>query len=192
MLRNDVVTGYLSELLYKWTIEEELKSLPIYTNIKKIAMNSASGNKVLITRSGPSVNLKVIGEHCQLSFDCDFLLSLPVYGWPSPANEWKIRNRRWPDQQTVEWLSSLPCHLIAKPVHKSDFDGWRYSFIRQELELSNMLCPDARLCYIALKFIFKKHLKFIASGLKSYHMLTLFFWFNEQQHPQFWTDGING
>ena len=39
---------------------------------------------------------------------------------------------------------------------------------------------NARLCYISLKLIFKKLIKNkVPSTLKSYHLLTLFFWFME-------------
>ena len=39
---------------------------------------------------------------------------------------------------------------------------------------------NARLCYISLKLIFKKIIKDqVPSSLKSYHLLTLFFWFME-------------
>ena len=39
---------------------------------------------------------------------------------------------------------------------------------------------NARLCYISLKLIFKKFIKKkVPSALKSYHLLTLFFWFME-------------
>ena len=148
----------------------------------------ALSNEVLISRAGPSVNMKLIGEQSQLLFDCDFLMSLPVSGWPLPANEWRTRERIWPEQPTVNWLTKLPCHLIGKPRNEHDFVGWRYSFSRQELELTNLISLDARLCYVALKFIFKKHLSPLESGLKSYHMLTLFFWFIEQKCVAFRND----
>ena len=130
--------------------------------------------------------MKVTGHRSQTVFDCDFLLSFPVSGWPSPAAEWKTRMRTWPCQQTVDWLVSLPCHVIAKPILEGDEESWRFSFSRQEIELANILPHKARLCYVGLKLIFKKHLKCIFSGLKSYHMLTLFFWFMEEKQPYVW------
>ena len=49
---------------------------------------------------------------------------------------------------------------------------------------------NARLCYISLKLIFKKYIKKkVPSVLKSYHLLTLFFWFLEQDRKiKSWDD----
>ena len=64
--------------------------------------------------------MKVTGHGSQMVFDCDFLLSLPAACWPSPAIEWKMRRNTWPSKETVGWLVSMPCHLIAKPVTEGD------------------------------------------------------------------------
>ena len=48
------------------------------------------------------------------------------------------------------------------------------------MELASIVPHNARLCYISLKLIFKKIIKNkVPSILKSYHLLTLFFWFME-------------
>ena len=145
-------------------------------------------NKVLITRAGPSVNMKVTAQRGQLVFDCDFLLSLPLSSWPSPAQEWRARERLWPSRVQVERLASLPCHLVPKPASEFDTLSWRFSFSAQEIQLSSMLPLEARLCYVGLKHIFKKHLKTISPDLKSYHMLTIFLWFMESQDPKCWIE----
>ena len=50
-----------------------------------------------------------------------------------------------------------------------------------------MLPISARHCYIGLKLIFKKWIKeAVPSYLKSYHMLTMFYWFLETKSPCFW------
>ena len=139
-----------------------------------------------LTHTGPSVNMKVHGGQGREYFDCDFLLSLPVAGWPAPAREWRTRSRSWPRQETVYWLATLPCHVIPKPSKEGDKESWRFSFSCQEVEISTILPNNARLCYIALKLIFKKYLQSICSSLKSYHFLTLFFWFMEQNDPTIW------
>ena len=144
-------------------------------------------NKVLITRAGPSVNMKVTAQRGQLVFDCDFLLSLPLSSWPSPAQEWRSRERLWPSRDQVARLASLPCHLVPKPAREGDTVAWRFSFSAQEIQLSSILPLKARLCYVGLKHIFKKHLKTISPDLKSYHMLTIFLWFMESQDPKCWT-----
>eukprot|EP00092_Neocalanus_flemingeri_P064604 GFUD01078426.1.p1 GENE.GFUD01078426.1~~GFUD01078426.1.p1 ORF type:complete len:982 (-),score=180.67 GFUD01078426.1:82-3027(-) len=192
LLKNTIASNYLTEVVSSiffkgGKITNEGRELPLEMNTTELGSNLTSSlledisYNVLLTRAGPSVNMKVTGHRSQIVFDCDFLLSLPVAGWPSPAKEWKMRRRTWPSQDTVDWLVSLPCHLIAKPVTEGDEETWRFSFSRQEIEIANILPSKARLCYVGLKFIFKKHLKSIFSGLKSYHMLTLFFWFMEEE-----------
>ena len=138
--------------------------------------------------------MKVAGHRSQIIFDCDFLLSLPLAGWPSPAMEWITRERAWPCKEVVDWLVKLPTHVIPKPRSEGDEESWRFSFSRQEIEISNILPHNARLCYIGLKIIIKKYIKTIFSGLKSYHMLTLFLWFMEEQEPHVWggKDAFNG
>ena len=132
---------------------------------------------------------KFPGPDCKILFDCDFLLSFPLVGWPSPAQEWVARERFWPDQEVVTRLASLPCHLIAKPSYEEDLTSWRFSFSRQEIELSQILPLNARLCYLGLKLIFKKEIKErCPSVLKSYHMLTLFLWFMESRPVHSWEE----
>eukprot|EP00092_Neocalanus_flemingeri_P039908 GFUD01043466.1.p1 GENE.GFUD01043466.1~~GFUD01043466.1.p1 ORF type:complete len:837 (+),score=156.43 GFUD01043466.1:125-2635(+) len=183
---SDFLVELLSDTFFKnGKITDAGKKLPIQMNMRELgeSLNSTFvepiSNKVLITRAGPSVNMKVTGHRGLVVFDCDFLLSLPVTGWPAQAWEWRTRKRIWPNQKTVDWLASLPCHLIPKPASKGNQESWRYSFSRQEIELAIILPHEARLCYIGLKHIFKKYLVSSFSGLKSYHMLTLFFWFME-------------
>ena len=99
------------------------------------------------------------------------------------------RERSWPDREAVTRLASLPCHLIAKPSYEEDLTSWRFSFSRQEIELSQMLPLNARLCYVSLKLIFKKEMKKrCPSVLKSYHMLTLFLWFMESRPVHSWDE----
>merc|ERR1711915_358782 len=97
------------------------------------------------------------------------------------------RQRKWPSEEFVQRLTHLPCHVIAKPISVQDDQTWRFSFSHQELEITSAMNKNARLCYIALKLIFKKHLRQLNSGLKSYHMLTLFLWFLEAKETNFWT-----
>ena len=136
-------------------------------------------------------------------FDCDFLLAFPLMNWPSPANEWIHRERYWPDLDIIKNLASLPCHVIAKPMAEGHTSSWRYSFSRQvliisirfqsegiflqELQIANILPLNARLCYIGLKYIFKKYIKEkFPLVLKSYHILTIFLWFMESRSPTIW------
>jgi hypothetical protein len=103
-----------------------------------------------LTHTGPSVNMKVLGRQDKEFFDCDFLLTLPVSGWPAPAREWRTRSRSWPRLETVNWLATLPCHVIPKPSKEGDKESWRFSFSCQEVEIStrNKYFPMVLLCQV--------------------------------------------
>ena len=90
-------------------------------------------SNVIIGKAGPSLNVKITGPGGMIIFDCDFLLSFPLEKWPSPAQEWVSRSRSWPDTDTIKRLTSLPCHLIGKPMVVTDDDPytWRFSFSNQ-------------------------------------------------------------
>ena len=177
-------------------LTEAAKSLPVLIDSREAChcltapLYKDLAYKFLVERSGPSVNLKVTVHRGRVVFDCDLLLSLPLTQWPSPAMEWVTRPRQWPHPDTVTSLAALPCHLIPKPREAGDSKSWRFSFSNQELQLAVALPHKARLCYVGLKYIFKKRLKGICPGLKSYHMLTAFLWFMEQQDPSCWDEAV--
>ena len=200
VLQNIEATEFLMKIVSNtfFTSDGEMtnaaKSLPVMRDQLDISAPFSSpfhkneSFKFLVSRSGPSVNLQVTVDRGVAVFDCDMLLALPLTGWPLVATEWKIRQRKWPEKEQVDHLSSLPCHLIPKPMKEGDDEHWRFSFSRQELYLASILPYKARITYVALKYIFKKHLKKMSHGLKSYHMLTVFLWFMEDTNPEMWKD----
>ena len=195
---NTAATDYMVTVVKEtfFTPEGELtaaaRGLPVMCDSREMCscvtapLYSNWSYKFLVERAGPSVNLKVTVHRGRVVFDCDLLLSLPLLQWPSPAQEWLTRPRLWPSRQTVAQLAALPCHLIPKPRKEGDDESWRFSFSNQELQLAAALPHRARLCYVGLKLIFKKQLKDICPGLKSYHLLTAFLWFMEEQDPSSW------
>eukprot|EP00092_Neocalanus_flemingeri_P004763 GFUD01005128.1.p1 GENE.GFUD01005128.1~~GFUD01005128.1.p1 ORF type:complete len:527 (-),score=94.85 GFUD01005128.1:95-1675(-) len=162
-------------------IRENLFGLP--------CRNLNSSTEVSILQEGPSVNMKVtlLKTH-KLLLDCDFLLALPLECWPSCANEWITRTRKWPSQDTVKALTTQKCYVVAKPRFPGDDDFWRISFSKQELDLAKELPEKARHVYLRLKVLFKKKIKLVYPEMKTYHMKTAFYWWMEEQDPSQWEE----
>ena len=200
---SDFLKSIISKELFKEELIQNICLETISTDLREFLEDKMDAKSlVIIGKAGPSLNMKITSPDGIIIFDCDFLLSFPLVKWPSPAQEWVTRSRVWPDPVTVRRLASLPCHLIGKPMVTdtgADPYTWRFSFSNQvqiidvsytmsshfvcfqELELASIVPHNARLCYIGLKLIFKKFIKKkVPSVLKSYHLLTLFFWFLEK------------
>ena len=63
---------------------------------------------------------------------------------------------------------------------------WRFSFSLAEVEISKMIPPIARQCFVTLKVIRKDFLKTKCGKLKSYHLKTIFMWVLEKTQPHEW------
>ena len=144
-INNLLACDYLKEIISKALCNEEnilnndvnlLKRIPlemISTNIGSFLSQKTKqdSTNIIFDKAGPSLNIKITGPQGRILFDCDFLLSFPLAYWPSPANEWVERDRYWPNQENVQRLARLPCHVIAKPMSEGDIHTWRFTFSRQ-------------------------------------------------------------
>ena len=141
-----------------------------------------------IHQEGPSVNMKVTKttDPTKILFECDFLLALPLEGWPQAANEWITRTRKWPPLEVVKELSKEKCYVIPKPKFPNDEEFWRISFSKQEVELARRLPVKARNVYLRLKLFFKQRIKYEYPEFKSYHLKTAFYWWMEEQDASIW------
>ena len=102
------------------------------------------------------------------------------------AMEWRERKRRWPGGSLVREISLTCCHLLPRPRQDGDLASWRFSFSRAENTLLMAMPEFAKRCYLSLKIIYKRELQNLFIGLKSYHLLTLFFWFLEEKDVSDW------
>ena len=59
---------------------------------------------------------KFPGPDCKILFDCDFLLSFPLVGWPSPAQEWVARERMGRVSYSLEVSPLVLANLIHAQV----------------------------------------------------------------------------
>ena len=65
------------------------------------------------------------------------------------------------------------------------------SFSLSEVELSKLIPPVARICYVGLKILRKDYLEDICEDFSSYHLKCLFLNTLETTDPEFWFDEEN-
>ena len=153
-------------------------------------------NIAKLNTSGPAVQLKVGTTKtqywaCCFLYENDGFLADFVFGiktnWPS-ISDWKDRTDRfWPSPEDVMRIVQDGCHFVAK-AQPEDSIGitWRYSFSKAEVELSKLVNPVVKKCYLALKMISKDHLQPIAPWLKSYHLKTILYHTLEKTPTDVW------
>uniref|UniRef100_A0A7M5X3U4 Mab-21-like HhH/H2TH-like domain-containing protein n=1 Tax=Clytia hemisphaerica TaxID=252671 RepID=A0A7M5X3U4_9CNID len=150
---------------------------------------------VKVKQQGPAINMKT-GTFLMYDFCCppianDGFLADLTFGikasWPS-VSDWKERTGRfWPSPEEVDRIVEGGSHFVAKSQTDDNIGiTWRYSFSKAEVELSKLVNPVARKCYLALKAILKDHLQPIAPWLKSYHLKTILYWTMEKTPAEFW------
>ena len=124
-----------------------------------------------IIEKGPAICLNYhIAERQFCYSDLTFGIRC-VKEWPSLSDWPKRTSRRWPDEIEVDRIVKMGFHLVPKS-QPDDEEGltWRYSFSLAEIELSKLIHPNAKRCFIAMKIIGKDFLKQSCKRFKSYHM----------------------
>lgn len=94
------------------------------------------------------------------SFLVDITFSIKCKEWPE-SSDWPMRNRQWPKQVDAQRIvNEIGCHLVPKsPLDDKKGIHWRYSFSKAEVELSKLVPPAARKCFIVLKIISKDYIQ---------------------------------
>ena len=148
---------------------------------------------------GPSIGCKIY-PLCQVCvwhenqeivrFEGDFIFSLRCLEWPHCADKWITRNRFWPNHYVIQKIVNKRCLLVPRPSdnHPNSELEWRISFSEAEVILSKYIPDSARRVFLALKIIYKDHLKFVYPGLKTYHLKTLFYWEMEKHSLSYWNE----
>lgn len=164
----------MKKALYSALSGTELDSYPEGRN------DARQFNTAQVVKQGPAVNLTVGATNvCGLCMrvlflaDCTFSIKTE---WPAAAADWAEQTRCWPSTKDIARIVKNGCHVVPKS-QRSDKIGltWRYSFSMAEVELSKLVNPIARKCFLVLKVIFKDHLQPCAKWLSSYHLKTVFF-----------------
>ncbi|VDI33084.1 Hypothetical predicted protein [Mytilus galloprovincialis] len=125
--------------------------------------------------------------------DVDFCFGLMVDGWPTEADEWVTRQRKynWPQKDLIEKVRSLDCHLVPvgdKTSQNSRLE-WRLSFLLCERELVWNFNDIQIQLYFLLKELLKSELEQLyPDQLSSYCVKTAVFWYSESHDPSKWND----
>ena len=126
------------------------------------------------------------------SAESDRVPAIECTGWPTNADEWKIRQpRNWPSADVVENITSSGFMIVPKP---SDLSGdirkeWRLSFSNSEAELFKWFTEEQSKVYYLLRSLFARHFKEKLGGvITSYHFKTVMFWTLEEEDPSLWSE----
>ena len=141
-----------------------------------------------IRKTGTAINVK-FHTLSRPVIRADITFSIQCEGeWPQ-TSDWPTRSREWPDETVVNRIVGMGFHLVPKS-QPNDTEGitWRYSFSMAEVELSKLISPTARKCFIALKIIGKDFLKPCCSQFKSYFLKTIFLHVLEKTKPRHWCE----
>ena len=146
-----------------------------------------------ITKSsvGSDFLLRIDGQpFLNISFDTVPLFRIPW--WPSIAEEWKRRERKWPSDEVIDEITSV-CYIIAKPSVEEKYNNetteLRYAFAHVERELVLMRSPHQNLVYLIFKVLIYKWIKPIDSDhLSSFLAKSIMLWTCESHPPdhQLW------
>ena len=123
----------------------------------------------------------------KLILSSDIVLSISCDGWPICANEWKSRERHWPDISVVEKITQGGFHIVPKSSSDGDF---RLSFSNAETMLMETLSKVQHKLMIAFKAVVKYDQATWTPNqqefLSSYHLKTIAFWHIEKTSPEYW------
>ena len=115
---------------------------------------------------------------------CDIVTLLELTWWPTIAEEWKSRKRRWPSSTEIEKLSRF-CYIINKPSSierdNEETKEFRYSFPHVERELVRMRSRHQNKVYLIFKIMFLKWIKPLdPERISSFIPKTIMFWASEE------------
>ena len=122
-------------------------------------------------------------------FLADIVFSIFCPEWPE-VSDWLTRTEKnWPIASDIEKITRNGCHVIPKsqPNDKKKIT-WRFSFSYAEVQLSKLINPVARKCFLGLKIIAKKYLQPMCKEFKSYHIKTILYYTLEKTQLTFWKE----
>jgi len=149
----------------------------------------SDGNHGSARLHGPAVKLKFSTSQFQANrFLADLTFAFKCPEWPEISDWTKRTGKQWPNDEQVERIVSLGCHIVPKS-QLGDVKGstWRLSFSIAEVELCKLAPETARKCYLGLKVIAKDHLSTVYKEL-SYALKCIFMRTLEQTDPTVWAE----
>ena len=144
------------------------------------------------TVTGPSIENLIDIPVC----DSDNVYALGCKTWPTIANEWIHRNRKysWPCSSVVSLIKSNGCHLVPIGEYNSPIKDlqWRVSFVVSEQLLVRSFNHIQFKVYGVLKLtksqVFCRYDNSITHQklITSFHLKTIMFWILENTPNEIW------
>ena len=126
----------------------------------------------------------------QLTAGIDYVPALKSPGWPEVAQDWIMRERKWPSPQIVGKIVHEGFHLVAKsPKSGGNPDcDFRISFSHAEYLLSQEMNDVQRQCYRCLKKYHRAYLSKDPKGLVTFHLKNILLQTIEETGADMWID----
>ena len=130
----------------------------------------------------------VTAEEIIISYD--LVPALQSAGWPTVAQEWIERKRKWPSPSMVNKVIQEGFHLVVKPPKNGDCPDcdFRISFSNAELLLSKEMNDIQRECYICLKQYHRTYLCSLSDGLTTFHLKNIYLQTIEETGAEMWRE----
>lgn len=186
-------TSDLLEVL-KEANQQFVSASAIYQHFLRIAQSRSEDLDFHVVKNEPAVTFKAKELHQErygYMRVIDVAVSLTFSAWPNVATEWLNRANRESHLLsigTIRKIARSGCHLVYKPSGLSEDPelDWRFSFSKAERTLLQYHSDKhaLKLCYIMLRYAYKKHLKprlDTNKVLASYYLKTLFLWLAETE-----------
>ena len=185
-LRSDLI-----EVLKKAN-QEFVSASAIYQHFLTIAQSRSEDFDFEVMQNEPAITFKAKEIH-QHRYGymrvIDIAVALTFSRWPNLAVEWLNRESRDSNLLSIGTIQKIArggCHLVYKSSGLSEDPelDWRFSFSKAEKTLLQYHSDKhaLKLCYIMLRYAYKKHLKprlDTKKVLASYYLKTLFLWLAE-------------
>eukprot|EP00111_Clytia_hemisphaerica_P023661 TCONS_00069740-protein len=145
--------------------------------------NCCSNDQITVKINGPAITV-FSRAFSAYNLYYDITLSIHCMDWPSQVSDWEHRPKKWPSNEDVKRIMAYGCHLVPKSPENGDEKAWRISFSKNEVELSKLIPPVARMCFITIKSIRKND--YYLSKISSYSLKTIFLNTLEKTAPNQW------
>lgn len=164
----------------------------IYSHFLRATQENFNDGDFDVIQNEPAITLRAKEIHAQrygYMGVIDVAVALSFSGWPRSAVEWlnrESRDFRLLSTGMIQKIAKGGCHLVYKPSGSSENSqlDWRFSFSKAERILFQYHSDKhaLKLCYIMLRYAYKKHLKPRLGNKKilaSYYLKTIFLWLAE-------------
>lgn len=129
-----------------------------------------------------------IDEEYKGSASWDVVISVKIPWWPSVAQEWVTRHRKWPKKDVIAELTQHGFMITKSSDEEMENDDTienRYSFSHVEIQLTEKYSRQQKLVYLVFKSMIYRWLKPIdPDRVSSFLGKTIMCWMVEENPPE--------